>query len=58
MPQDSFIEKYIGRIVAFVLTPMLLPLVGAAAVWAQDALGVDLNAGQVTGFVVDRKSVV
>lgn len=48
----AFIESYIGRIVAFVLTPILLPVVTAGAVWGQNVLGVDLHGDQLTAFIV------
>jgi uncharacterized membrane protein YeaQ/YmgE (transglycosylase-associated protein family) len=46
------LQSNIGRYVAFLLTPLLLPLVGAAAFWLQDALGVDMDPVAVTGFLV------
>lgn len=46
------LQSNIGRWVAFVLTPLLLPLVGALAFWLQDALGVDMDPVAVTGFIV------
>lgn len=49
---DSVVTSQIGKIVAFVLTPILLPLVGSGAAWAQDILGVNLNSTEVTGLVV------
>lgn len=45
-------QNYIGRIVAFVLTPVLLPLATSFAVWAQDFLGVNLSGDQLTAYVV------
>jgi hypothetical protein len=50
------LQSNIGRYVAFVLTPILLPLVGATAVWAQDKIGLDIQAyggvPAVVGFIV------
>jgi hypothetical protein len=46
------LDNYIGRIVAFVLTPILLPLMGALAFWLQDVAGVDMDPEVATGFVV------
>jgi hypothetical protein len=51
---DSVFTSYIGRIVAFVLTPLLLPIVGAVAYWVQNVIGIDLQAhvAIATGFIV------
>jgi uncharacterized membrane protein YeaQ/YmgE (transglycosylase-associated protein family) len=46
------LQSNVGRYVAFLLTPILLPLVGAVAFWLQDALGVDMDPVAVTGFLV------
>lgn len=46
------INSYIGRIVAFALTPVLLPIATTVAVWIQDVAGVDLSGGQLTAYVV------
>jgi hypothetical protein len=48
------LQSNVGRYVAFVLTPILLPLVGAAAYWLQDVAGVDLQADPavVTAYIV------
>lgn len=48
---EEVFRSHIGRIVTFVLTPILLPLVGAGAVWAQDVIGIDLDPAQVTAYV-------
>lgn len=45
-------NNYVSRIVAFVLTPILLPVATAAAAWLQDAIGVDLHGDQLTAYVV------
>lgn len=45
-------EQYIGRWVAFVLTPLLLPLAGTVAVKANQWLGLDLTGEELTGYVV------
>lgn len=45
-------NNYISRIVAFVLTPILLPVAAAAANWIQDVLGLDLDGTKLTAFVV------
>jgi uncharacterized membrane protein YeaQ/YmgE (transglycosylase-associated protein family) len=49
---DKAITSYIGRIVAFVLTPLLLPITAVVANWLQDALGVNLNGGALAAFLV------
>lgn len=49
---DNIIKNYISRIVAFVLTPVLLPLAGAVANWIQDALGLNLTGLDLTLYVV------
>lgn len=46
------LDNYIGRIVAFVLTPILLPLMGVLAFWLQDVAGVGMDPEVATGFVV------
>jgi len=49
---SAALRSHVGRIVAFVLTPILLPLVGAGSVWAQDAIGVNLDPNEVVAYVV------
>jgi|SRR3954465_2611247 anti-sigma factor RsiW len=49
---DNIITSQIGRLVAFVLTPILLPVAAVVANWAQDALGLDLNGADLTAYVV------
>lgn len=49
---EELANNYVSRIVAGVLTPILLPAVTAAAVWVQDVAGVDLHGDQLTGFIV------
>jgi hypothetical protein len=51
MVEDA-VKSQIGKVVAFVLTPILLPLAGIVANWAQDALGLDLNGADLTAYVV------
>lgn len=46
------LDQYIGRVVAFVLTPILLPVTGAVANWVQDAAGLDLDGGALAAYVV------
>src|SRR4051812_36178967 len=48
----EFINKYVTRIVAFLLVPVLLPLSGSLVILAKNVLGLNLSAGAVTGFVV------
>lgn len=51
---DTVINNNIGRVVAFIVTPILLPLVGAGSFWLQDAIGIDLQqyTGAAIAFVV------
>jgi hypothetical protein len=50
----DLLQSNIGRWVTFILTPILLPLVGAAAYWLQDVVGVNLKADPavVTAYIV------
>lgn len=55
MPYDvisAALQSYIGRIVAFVLTPILLPAVGAISVWMQNSIGIDLPVEAVVGYTI------
>lgn len=45
------VEAYIGRIVAGVVTPLLLPLAGAFAIWVNKATGLDLDGAELTAYV-------
>lgn len=45
-------NNYISRIVAFVLTPILLPLAASVANWLQDVLGLNLAGADLTAFVI------
>lgn len=45
-------NSQIAKIVAFVLTPILLPVAGVAANWAQDVLGLNLDGAELTAYVV------
>jgi len=49
---SAALKSQIGRVVAFVLTPVLLPIVGAVSVWAQDAVGINLDPTAVVAYVV------
>lgn len=49
---DALFHTYVGRVVAFVLTPILTVASGSVAVWANKHLGLTLNGGQLTGYVV------
>ena len=49
---DQVARNQIGKVVAFVLTPLLLPVVGNLANWVQDVLGLDLNGADLTAYVV------
>lgn len=49
---DELVNNNIGRIVAFVLTPILIPTATAVAAWLQDALGINLSGAELTAYVV------
>lgn len=49
---DDVVKSQISRIVAFVLTPILLPVAGVVADWVQDVLGLNLNGADLTAYVV------
>jgi hypothetical protein len=49
---DDAIRSNIGRVVAFVLTPILLPVTTIVANWLQDAAGLDLNGGDLAAYLV------
>jgi hypothetical protein len=49
---DDVVRSNIGRIVAFVLTPLLLPLVAVGTAWLQRVIGVGLDPAEVVGVVV------
>lgn len=49
---NRVISSNIGRIVAFVLTPILLPVIGAIAYWLQDKLGVNLDPQEAVAYIV------
>jgi hypothetical protein len=49
---DSVVTSSIGRAVAFVLTPILLPVMGGLSFWLQDKVGIDMDPAIATGFVV------
>lgn len=51
-------ESQIGKIVAFVLTPILAPLVGALAFWLQDKLGINMDPAVAVGYIVTVVSAV
>ena len=52
MSFEELCNNYISRIVAFVVTPILLPIATAVAAWLQDAVGIDLSGDQLTAYVV------
>jgi hypothetical protein len=39
-------------VVAFILTPLLLPIAAVVANWIQDFAGLDLNGADLTAYVV------
>lgn len=46
------LESKIARYVALILTPILLPLIGAAAIWLEKNIGVHVDPVVATGYVV------
>jgi hypothetical protein len=48
----DWINSNVARNVALKLTPLLLPVLGGAAVWLQDALGINMDPAEATAFVV------
>lgn len=52
MDFEDLVNSNVGRIVAFVLTPVLIPSATAAAAWLQDAVGINLDGSQLTAYVV------
>lgn len=49
---EQLCNNYISRIVAFVLTPILLPVAAIVATWLQDAVGIDFTGERLTAYVV------
>lgn len=48
---DDVIRSNIAKVVAFVLTPILMPLAAAGANWAQDVLGLNLDGAQLAAYL-------
>jgi hypothetical protein len=48
---NSGASQYIGRIITFVVTPLLLPVGTALAYGLQNWLGLDLDAAELTGYL-------
>ena len=51
-PPDDVTSSSIGRLVAFVLTPILIPVATGVAAWIQNVVGIDLTGDQLTAYVV------
>jgi hypothetical protein len=51
MDLDGVFQRYIGRVVAFVLAPILVPASAAVAVWAQDVVGINLDPNVLVAYV-------
>lgn len=51
MDLTKVLESNIGRIVAGLVLPLLLPITGAFAAWLQDAAGVDLDGAALASYV-------
>lgn len=48
----DWLNSTFARTVALKLTPVLLPVLGAAAVWVQDAIGIDMDPAVAAAYVV------
>lgn len=49
---EELVSNNIGRLVAFVLTPLLIPIATAVAAWLQNVLGIDLDPDQLTAYII------
>jgi hypothetical protein len=49
---DGFFNKYIGRIVAWALGPVLLAVVPTLTRWINDGLGTDLSDQQLSNVMI------
>ena len=45
------IKSVVPKAVAFVLTPLLLPIAGAVSFWLQKKVGIKMDPAEATGFV-------
>jgi hypothetical protein len=48
----DWLNSDFARKVALMLTPVLLPVLGALAFWLEDSIGIDMDPAEATGFVV------
>lgn len=48
---NDVVTSQIGRVVTFVVTPILLPVVGALAFWLQNKIGIDMNPTEATAYI-------
>jgi hypothetical protein len=48
----DWLNSTFARTVALKLTPVLLPVLGAIAVWLQDAIGINMDPAVAAAFVV------
>jgi hypothetical protein len=49
---DRIVQSNVGRVVAFVFTPILLPVVGGLAFWLQKVIGIHMDPAEATGYIV------
>lgn len=48
---NDVISSNIGRVVTFVVTPILLPIVALGSVWLQDNLGINLDPTETVAYI-------
>jgi hypothetical protein len=51
-PIEGAIASQLGRVVAFVVGPILLTAVGWLAAWTSQHLGLDLNTKETTAYIL------
>jgi hypothetical protein len=50
-PIEGALESQLGRLVAFVLTPLLLTAVGWLSAWTSQHLGLELNSAETVAYI-------
>lgn len=48
----DWLHSKLGRTVALILTPVLLPIVGAFTFWLQDKLGINMDPAEATAYII------
>lgn len=48
----DWVQSTFARTVALKLTPVLLPVLGGASFWLQDAVGIDMDPAVAAAFVI------